>query len=890
MKNRFLLLKVLLLLTLVSSMDDLFAQTFTGTNAPGQATNYTFSVGAGATNLSLVISNSASTYSYLLLARGRAPSDTDFDFRSRLNGVTNEINLESPEFAVTNYGLRVSTPAASAQHGFTVGLTTNRTDLRRAAAPVLKPLAFTATGILTNATGQGAFHYFQVDVPTNLPGWRLVLSTTNADANLYVRRGGLPTTGSYDYLSSGQAVDTLILDSSMATSNTYFIGVYLPAGPATNCNYTLTTELGWLNVLTWDPGTTDAGTQVFTNRSASGGDYYFKITTLNTANGAWRTALNVLGGEADAYLRNNAPAQTNVYSYASTHVGPDGFVLAQNGQWSVAQDWYITVHASPGAQWTLVTGEAYVQPLPNLAADASSGASATIGPEGMRFFKTTITPGTLAWRLNLSGLANTLLVDNTRAPVLYGSAGGGYYDWSGTGQLLLVPNYIGIGNQYIVGVIGNPGLNFTLDSRQQPVTDLAFNSSINVTTTTYNYATYHVSVPIQQIAWQVNLSPSSGDPNVAVRRDNVPNEYVNDAFSEVSGSVGDSVTLVPPNLSNGEYYITVYGASSFTCTLTNGQPVITDVHYVFQITNDAPTRAGWRFYRVANTAEQLGTYGWDLELSNFVAGTEIALRRNAVPSRWNYRNCTANCTGYAMQSALDYSGTDGFLQRPGHQADIWYIGVYQPTNALGSCVLTGQELTASPLSFDGPGSVQAITNQIAGKWQYFIFNAPTNAMGWDLRLTNITSGDPYLTICRDRLPFDLGTHDYNGNYWYYPWSVTAWPSGNSWGAAYDWTSDYYNPNGLNYYGKLLAMGMGNPLQAGTYYVGVRASSGSVPMSYTLASRGISTNGMAIPVTDLAFSGGVSGNAALPAREADYYRVQIPANTPSWKLRLQVTNG
>ena len=90
------------------------AQTFIGTNAPGQGTNYSLSVGAGATNLSLVISNASSVYSYLLLAKGRPPKDTDFDFVSRINGATNQINLEGPEFAITNYGLRVLTPLSVA--------------------------------------------------------------------------------------------------------------------------------------------------------------------------------------------------------------------------------------------------------------------------------------------------------------------------------------------------------------------------------------------------------------------------------------------------------------------------------------------------------------------------------------------------------------------------------------------------------------------------------------------------------------------------------------------------------------------------------------------------------------------------------------------------------
>lgn len=865
------------------------AQTYSGTNAPGQGTNFNFSLSAGATNLSLVISNNSTTYSYLLLAKGRTPTDTDFDFVSRINGATNQINLATPEFTATNYGLRVLTPAASTADAFAVALTTNRTDLRQPAYPLLKPHAFTTTGIITNATSQGAFHYFQVDIPTNLPGWRIVLSTTNANADLYVQRGARPTTGNYLHLSTGQPIDTLVLDSAEATNGTYFIGVYLPAQAATNCVYTLTAEIGWLNTLAWDPGTADLGTQVFTNLSASGGDYFFKITTLNTANGAWRTALRVTSGEANIYLRYGAVAQTNSYTYASQRAGWDGFMLAQTAHWAPGQDWYLTVHATPGAQWTLLTGEAYVQPLPALAADASSGGSGTIGPEGMRFFKTTISAGTLAWRLNLNGAANTLLVHNTRAPIQYGSAGNGYYDWSGVGQLLLVPNYVNVGSQYMVGVIGNPGDFVNLDSRQQLVTDVPFNSATTVTATTYGYVTYRVAVPVNQIAWQLNLAPTSGDPNLSVRQDNVPNEYTNDAFSELTGTVGDSVTMVPPALSDGTFYVTVYGTPPFSCTMTNGQPIITDVHYVFQITNDAPARAGWRFYRVANTAEQLGTYGWDLELSNHLAGTEIAIRRNFVPSRWNYRNCTANCSYSNPRAYLDYSGTGGFLQRPGHQADIWYIGVYQPTNALGSFVLSGSELTGIPLSFDGAGASRSITNQPVGKWQYFVFNVPlTNTMGWDLRLNNVTSGDPRMTICRDQLPYDLGSHAYNGGTWY-PYVSATWPSGYSWGAGYDWTSWYYDPGTISTYGRILAMGMGNPLEPGTYYVGVNVGSGTTPLSYTLVSRGIGTN-LAIPVIDIPFAGGTAWSNNLPAREAAYYRVQIASNTPSWKLRLAVTNG
>ena len=54
----------------VSLPVEISAQTFSGTNAPGDAQDFAITVGAGATNLSLTVGGSATTYSHLLLKRG----------------------------------------------------------------------------------------------------------------------------------------------------------------------------------------------------------------------------------------------------------------------------------------------------------------------------------------------------------------------------------------------------------------------------------------------------------------------------------------------------------------------------------------------------------------------------------------------------------------------------------------------------------------------------------------------------------------------------------------------------------------------------------------------------------------------------------------------------
>src|SRR6185369_4240339 len=334
-----------------------------------------------------------------------------------------------------------------------------------------------------------------------------------------------------------------------------------------------------------------------------------------------------------------------------------------------------------------------------------------------------------------------------------------------------------------------------LDSRKQAVADVSFGgTNSNVAVSGFGYVTYRVQVPVQQIAWQVKVTPvSGGDPSVAVRRDKVPNEFNNDAFSEVPGAVADSVTLVPPTLSDGTFYITVYGSSPYTFTLQNSQPVITPISYTSTVTNDDVNRAGWRYFVLTNIAEQLGSLGWDLFLSNHVTGTEIALRRNAVPGRWNYRNTDndyyTNSLHY-VDYPVDYPATGGFLQHPGHQADIWYAGVYTPNTNLGAFVLRTQPLTAALTNFDE--SLVSVINQPAGKWRFLRIDVPTNALGWDVRVVNVTAGNPQMVVNRDALPeFFCNCLDNPVVQWT-PSSSAHWLSGYKWTGGVDWTG---RPNG-----------------------------------------------------------------------------------------------
>ena len=633
-----------------------------------------------------------------------------------------------------------------------------------------------------------------------------------------------------------------------------------------------------ITVLNWDPGQTPLGTVVFPNPNTNGGNYWFQISPQSPAIGVWRTALNVLSGQAGVYMSQNTPPTTNSYNFASANLGSNGFVLDAS-QFQAGQTWYILVNSSTNAHWNLVTGDAFVYNLGSLAANYSSSTNVPIGAEGRVFFNTTIPTNTLAWQLGLSGSTNMVYVKKSSAPDPL------TYDLMQAAQMLVVPPYLAGGTYdgfYFVSVPGIPGTPINLDSRQQPITLLSFGAFTNVTVgaTNFPYVTYQVTVPVQQIAWQMNLTPSNGVSDIAARLAAVPNEFNNDAYSDVGGGVGNSISLVPPpagngggspGLSAGTYYITVYGTGSFRCGFTNGSPVITPVSYLFNVTNDSPNRVGWRYYGVSDINSQLGSLGWLLSLSNAPPGSEIAIRRNAVPGQWNYRTTDDN---YSYNSAgyVDQSSYINVLQQPRHPADIWYIGVYSPSQPLGNFVLSGQKLISQPVSFDGAGNNMNVVNQAAGAWQYFQVNVPsdTNLLGWDLRLTNVTAGSPQIYVSRDTLPpASLGIAT---------WS-TAWPSSAGTTGGTDWTGCGGGP--------MLEVGMGNPLQPGTYYVGVYDP--SYTDSYTLVSRGIGLTNYSIAVKPLNLTGSVT-NLALPTGQADYYSVVVTSNTPDWKLHLGLVTG
>ncbi len=659
--------------------------------------------------------------------------------------------------------------------------------------------------------------------------------------------------------------------------------------------------------LAWDPGMVDEGTATVSQPSPAPGQYFFRISTQSAK--VWRTRLNVYSGEAHLHIaKGQLPEPGLPWTRSSARTGSDAIVLSDS-DFAAGESWYVLVEATGDDNgWSLASGDPYVKDLGmlpftdangdgafNIGEDVRNGGvtGQTMGPEGVAFFKVTLPPNVPAWSLWMHGAENLIGVRKNYVPALFRTTP--VADRRQNGSLLLVPPYLGQGSDsYFVSVLGEPGSSYSMDSRIQRIEDMDFDGTVEdiVVADSPPYRVFRVEVPAEQVIWDLSLERVGGDPNICVRKQTVPAEADNDAFSEAKGEVDDSITLVSPELANGTWFVTVYGAGPYRVNLKSGTPVITDLGYRSAVSNDQPERSGWRYYRVPDIASQLGTLGWQLNLENAPQGTEIAIRRALAPGTWKKRINGATSTSTVRHA--DFSSANGILQRVDHEADIWYVGVYQPNLALGNFTLRLSDIVAGTGVFDGMET--AVTDQIEGEWRYFRINVPEDAalLGWHVDITGVEGETTAkISVRRDRLPpapTSAGTVAPHQD---------TWPSGAGWSQTDDFTAQMRNHDGVDATGRqfLAAKGPKRPLQPGTYYVGVLVGAAQPPagvpktVSYVLRSRGIG-EGYSIPVTPLDPMAGTATVTNLGPRDFRFFSMTVPpeAQLSAWELRLDTNAG
>ncbi|MGZ5568463.1 MAG: InlB B-repeat-containing protein, partial [Limisphaerales bacterium] len=479
---------------------------------------------------------------------------------------------------------------------------------------------------------------------------------------------------------------------------------------------------------------------------------------------------------------------------------------------------------------------------------------------------------------------------------------------------------------YYVGVSSTTAsgpLSYTVISRGigdgflLPVQDLAFTGgSITVTNLPVREAAYfRVQIPSNTPSWKVALHTVSGEAMLVALKDVVPNIVAASTFSSTNGTspgrkmqkINDEFFVLQPapgqtNLAPGTYYLMAVaeglnatnnlriGTSNSTFTITSYGPLpITDLG---PLTSDIYTNIslGGGETVAYQFSVSAAIYGFEIRLENRI-GNPVALYRPGL----RLPDPGMAVTGVAADSygceggettSVDGSGSLVTLLSPSPGVYSIVIKARQSGAIIPDATFTLHiDATTPPgtIQFPFDGSTDTVTNQATNGWRYYAIDVPAGALGWDVRLTNVTSGNPKMVVRRDVPPLSLTTAP-----WSTPGSSSSWATSNQWAAAADWTRRSFSAAGTNEDGRVLAMGMGRPLEPGKYIVGITNSSGTNALSYTFVSRGVGA-GYSLPVISLPFTGG-SASGTLAAREAAYYSIVVPSNAPTWKVRLQVTSG
>jgi hypothetical protein len=451
-----------------------------------------------------------------------------------------------------------------------------------------------------------------------------------------------------------------------------------------------------------------------------------------------------------------------------------------------------------------------------------------------------------------------------------------------------------------------------------PVTPLAFTNGAgnNVVSVAglapREVAYYQLTVPPNATSWRVELDTNIGQSLLLIQQNALPNvdagtqaPYYLEGGREMD-KPGDQQYLMMPNnysASNyvvaGTYYLAVVGegVNPSGSTIGTGSSSYTLGSYgSLDVTNmgtvDPTGLTDLRETNNLSLAGQMSAYSFsvpantlslEIYLTNITGSPYMTLAPgNQLPAGYD---------GYGNNGGAGYSWNSSTLINIANPAATNYTLMVQAEQEGGnaSYIVDVHAIGAQTVAFDG--GTATIINQPPDVWEYFYITVPANAVGWDARLTNVSAPNdlyvqPILYICRDFAP------TLSSPYYWSPQYNATWPSGYEWAAGWDWTGEEFDANGgEGGYGRIMQMGMGNPLSPGNYYLGVYNNTSSTnQVSYTLVSRGIGP-GFTIPVTPLAFSNGVAANVnGLNPRQVDYYQVTVPTNAPSWQIQLSNVTG
>jgi len=284
---------------------------------------YRIEVPAGQTNLEIKISGGTGDCD-LYVKRGVAPTTTDYDYRPFLSGNEETVTVSNPTAGTWYIMLR----GYHAYSGVTLVATYGTILTLEDNVPV--------SGI---SGSSGSEKVYKIEVPSGQSVLQISISGGTGNCDLYVRRGAVPTTSTWDYrpyLSGNNETVTVNNPPAgtwyiMLRARTAYSGVTLKA------DYWFTESVKVLN----------NGVPVTDISGPAGSEKLYRIAVPS---GQTKFEIQISGGtgDADLYVKRGVAPTTSDYDYRPYEIGNNETVTVNNPQ---SGDWFIMIrgyHAYAG--------------------------------------------------------------------------------------------------------------------------------------------------------------------------------------------------------------------------------------------------------------------------------------------------------------------------------------------------------------------------------------------------------------------------------------------------------------------------------------------------------------------------------------------------------------
>jgi uncharacterized membrane protein len=652
---------------------------------------------------SLQISTSGGTGDVdLYVKRGSLPTTTSYDYRPYKVGNNETVDVNNPASGTWYIMLRGYTNYA--------GVT-----LKATYAAALSVKALTNGVAATGISGAANMElYYSVDVPAGQSKLEIAMSGGTGDADLYVKKGSLPTTTSYDYrpFLSGNN-ETVNVENPEAA--TWYIMI---RGYSDFAGITLLASYGG------GSGTVLQNGVPVTNLSgAAGSEKQFRF---DLPAGQKNLQIQMSGGtgDADLYVRLKSPPTTTEYDYRPFQAGNNETVTVDAptaGTWFVMIRGYsdyagVTLKASWGDG--TVTALQDEMPVTNLSGSLSSE----------KFFQFDVPAGQDSLEFRMSGGSGNadMYIKKGAKPTTSS------YDYrpvdNGNTESIRISSSALEGTWYVmlkaakaydgVTLVGDYSVSkvvITL-SNGVPVTGIA--------ASTGGERYYRIDVPSNQQKFEIRISGGTGDADLYVKQDSIPTTTDYDYRPNLLGN-NEAVTIDNPI--PGAWYIMIRAHQSFagvTLLATYGgttpEAVITLQNGV-PVTGISGTASGEKHFRITVPSGQAKL---EIVMSGGTGDADLYVRKGsqATTTEWDYRpylignnesvtiNAPTAATYYIM--IRGYSAFDGVTLRATYTAAPEQVTAL--TNGLPVTGLSGPSGSEQFYRIDVPSGQDYLTIETSG--------------------------------------------------------------------------------------------------------------------------------------------------------------------------------